>query len=40
GRSLAFDVDAHPENRLLNLLAQRRARWLMGNADELFLEGN
>jgi predicted anti-sigma-YlaC factor YlaD len=39
-RSLAFDVDAHPENRLLNLLAQRRARWLQGNADELFLEGN
>jgi predicted anti-sigma-YlaC factor YlaD len=39
-RSLAFDVDAHPENRLLNLLAQRRARWLKGNADELFLEGN
>jgi TRAP transporter T-component len=39
-QSLAFDVDAHPGNRLLNLLAQRRARWLMGNADELFLEGN
>ena len=39
-RSLAFDVDAHPKNRLLNLLAQRRARWLKGNADELFLEGN
>ncbi len=39
-RSLAFDVEAHPENRLLNLLAQRRARWLKGNADELFLEGN
>ena len=38
-RSLAFDVEAHPENRLLNLLAQRRARWLKGNADELFLEG-
>ena len=39
-RSLAFDVEAHPENRLLNLLAQRRARWLKGSADELFLEGN
>jgi predicted anti-sigma-YlaC factor YlaD len=38
-RSLAFDVEAHPENRLLNLLAQRRARWLKGNADDLFLEG-
>jgi predicted anti-sigma-YlaC factor YlaD len=39
-RSLTFDVDAHPANRLLNLLAQRRARWLKGNAEELFLEGN
>ena len=38
-RSLAFDVEAHPDNRLLNLLAQRRARWLKGNAAELFLEG-
>ena len=38
-RSLAFDVEAHPENRLLNLLAQRRARWLKGNTAELFLEG-
>jgi hypothetical protein len=38
--SLAFEVDDHPQNRLLNLLAQRRARWLLGNADELFLEGN
>lgn len=40
GRSLEFDVDAHPENRLLNLLAQRRARWLRATVDELFLEGN
>ncbi len=39
-RSLAFDVEAHPANRLLNLLAQRRARWLQSIADELFLEGN
>lgn len=40
GRSLAFDVEAFPENRLLNLLAQRRARWLQRSVDELFLEGN
>ncbi|MFQ5792625.1 MAG: TRAP transporter TatT component family protein [Acidobacteriota bacterium] len=38
-RVLSFDVDTHPENRLLNLLAQRRARWLRGRIDELFLEG-
>jgi predicted anti-sigma-YlaC factor YlaD len=36
---LAFDVDAHPSYRLLNILAQRRARWLQGRIDELFLEG-
>ena len=37
---LAFDVDKYPEDRLLNILAQRRARWLMGRVDELFLEGD
>ena len=37
---LAFDVDKHPKDRLLNILAQRRARWLMGRVDELFLEGD
>jgi predicted anti-sigma-YlaC factor YlaD len=36
---LTFDVDAHPENRLMNILSQRRARWLLGRIDELFLEG-
>ncbi len=36
---LSFDVDSHPSNRLLNILAQRRARWLQGRIDELFLEG-
>ncbi len=39
-RVLAFDVDQYPEDRLLNILAQRRARWLMGRVDELFLEGD
>jgi predicted anti-sigma-YlaC factor YlaD len=34
----AFDIDAYPAHRLLNILAQRRARWLMGRIDELFLE--
>lgn len=39
-KTLAFDVSAHPETRLVNLLAQRRARWLESEVDELFLEGN
>ncbi len=37
-RALAVDVDAVPELRLANLLAQRRARWLLGRVDELFVE--
>jgi predicted anti-sigma-YlaC factor YlaD len=36
---ISFDVDAHHEHRLLNILSQRRARWLRGRIDELFLEG-
>ncbi len=34
---LDYDVDAYPEGRLLNILAQRRARWLMSRTDDLFL---
>jgi predicted anti-sigma-YlaC factor YlaD len=37
-RALAIDPDAAPEFRLANLLAQRRARWLLGRIDELFVE--
>ena len=37
-KTLAFDVSAHPETRLLNTLAQRRARRLKDTIDELFLE--
>ena len=37
---LSFDVDTNPEDRLLNILAQRRALWLQGRLDELFLEGD
>jgi predicted anti-sigma-YlaC factor YlaD len=37
--ALAVDPDADPENRLANVIAQRRARWLLGRIDELFLEG-
>jgi predicted anti-sigma-YlaC factor YlaD len=37
-RALKIDPDQHPETRLATLLAQRRARWLLGRTDELFLE--
>ena len=36
-QALAINPDAAPQNRLANLLAQRRARWLLGRGDELFL---
>jgi predicted anti-sigma-YlaC factor YlaD len=38
GQALAVAVDAAPDYRLANLLAQRRARWLLGRIDELFVE--
>jgi predicted anti-sigma-YlaC factor YlaD len=37
-RALAIDPDQHVEFRLANLVAQRRARWLLARVDELFLE--
>ena len=38
-RALVFDARGEaPEFRLANLLAQRKARWLAGRVDELFLE--
>jgi len=37
-KALAVDTDADPDNRLANLVAQRRARWLLNHIDELFLE--
>ncbi len=37
-KALSIDPDAAPSHRLANLVAQRRARWLMGRTDELFLE--
>jgi len=37
-KALAVDPDADPDNRLANLAAQRRARWLLNHIDELFLE--
>lgn len=35
--ALAINPDADPPNRLANLVLQRRARWLLGQADNLFL---
>jgi hypothetical protein len=37
-KALAIDADREPKTRLANLVAQRRARWLLSRADELFLE--
>ncbi len=36
-QALALNADAYPPARLSNLVAQRRARWLLGRMDELFL---
>ncbi len=36
-RALAIDVNAKPEYRLVNLVMQRRARWLLSRIDDLFL---
>ena len=32
------DVDQHPTYRLINILAHRRAEWLLSRIDELFAE--
>lgn len=36
-RALAVDVNARPDWRLVNLVMQRRARWLLSRVDEFFL---
>ncbi|MEW6305509.1 MAG: TRAP transporter TatT component family protein [Verrucomicrobiota bacterium] len=36
-RALAINVDARPEWRLVNLVMQRRARWLLNRMDDLFI---
>jgi predicted anti-sigma-YlaC factor YlaD len=40
GQSLSIDPDQHPENRLINLIAHRRAQWLLNHIDELILKDN
>jgi predicted anti-sigma-YlaC factor YlaD len=37
-KALAIDVDADLKNRLANVVAQSRARWLLKHRSELFLE--
>jgi predicted anti-sigma-YlaC factor YlaD len=36
--ALAMDPNRAPDQRLANLIAQKRARWLLARADELFIE--
>ena len=38
-QALAINPDAVPELRLQNLVAQRRARWLLGRVDDLIIGG-
>jgi predicted anti-sigma-YlaC factor YlaD len=35
---IAFDVNSDPEHRLVNVLAQRRARWLLSRLADLFVD--
>lgn len=37
GRVLAFDPDSDPDTRLVNILNQRKARWLLDHLDDFFL---
>jgi len=37
-QALIIDIDSRPEWRLANLVMQRRARWLLVHADNVFLE--
>jgi len=39
-RALAINPDANPDTRLLNVVMQRRARWLLSRKAELFLIEN
>jgi predicted anti-sigma-YlaC factor YlaD len=37
GKALAVDLEEGPENRLVNLLSQQRARWLLEHIEDYFL---
>lgn len=36
--ALKLDVDSDPDHRLVNIIAQRRARWLLSRTSDLFAE--
>jgi predicted anti-sigma-YlaC factor YlaD len=36
-QALAVDVELEPDQRLLNVITQQRARWLLENIDEFIL---
>jgi predicted anti-sigma-YlaC factor YlaD len=38
GQVLAFDVDSDPPHRLVNVLAQQRAKWLLSRTSDLFAD--
>jgi predicted anti-sigma-YlaC factor YlaD len=37
GKALAIDLNSSPENRLVNLLSQSKARWLLEHIEDYFL---
>jgi len=37
-KALSIDPDEYPQNRLVNEIAQRKARWLLDHIDDLILE--
>ena len=37
-KALSVDVNATPSSRMVNLVMQRRARWLLSKADDLFVD--
>jgi len=37
-KALAVDVEADQDNRLANIVAQRRAKWLLDHVKDLFLD--
>lgn len=38
GKALAIDSDAYPDGRVVNLVMQRRAKWLLSQVNDLFVE--
>jgi predicted anti-sigma-YlaC factor YlaD len=36
--ALAIDINASPAQKLSNVINQRRARWLLGRIDDLFVD--